>query len=163
MGDIAKAAGLSRQSLYARFSNKDEVYAAGLELFATRLLDTLADRWAHTGDMSDKLDQLAEIAIYPTYDLLNSNPNAADLVEGAQTPEGKAAMQAVTARKVAFYAKAFAPYQAQLAQRGLTPEQVATFLEVSKEAILKAAQSPEDLALRFAPLKAAVLALIADA
>lgn len=159
MGDIAKAAGLSRQSLYARFANKDEVYAAGLELYAERMLAQLTARWADTDDLATRLDQMAEIAVIPSFEMLRANPDAADMIEGAETPEGRAAMAKVKSRKCAALESMLAPFAKALHERGQTPAQLADFIETTKHAMLGSSRDRAHLDQQIATLKASVLAL----
>lgn len=159
MGDIASAAGLSRQSLYARFANKDVVYAAGLELYGTRIIDTLKSKWADADTMSDAMDIFADISVIPTFHMLRDSPDAFDMVEAAGSPEGKAAMERVTVLKCEALAALFAPYDAALKIRGLTPAHLADFVESHKHAILQSAKDRDHLDVQLTTLKASVLAL----
>jgi len=159
MGDIAEAAGLSRQSLYARFANKDEVYAAGLEYFAEKMLADLEIAWTKTDDILVRMDALAALIIVPNFETLHAGPHAADLVEGAQTPAGKAVMERLTAQKVALLSKHFAVHAAALETHGLTPDQLADFVETTKHSIVLSAKDRVELDLKIATLKASVAAL----
>lgn len=159
MSDIATAAGLSRQSLYARFANKDEVYAAGLELYGTRIIDTLKSKWAETDSMSAAMDIFADISVIPTFQMLRDSPDAFDMVEAAGSPEGKSAMERVTALKCDALAALFAPHHDALKTRGLTPAQLADFVESNKHAIVQSAKDRAHLDRQLATLKASVIAL----
>lgn len=159
MGDIAKAAGLSRQSLYARFANKDEVYAAGLELYGTRIIDKLETQWAKAGTLGDAMDAVFAISLLPTFQMLRENPDAADMVEAAASPEGRAAMIKTTALKCAALARLFEPYADALKTHGLTPVQLAEFVETNKMAMIDSARDRAHLDMLAATLKASVLAL----
>ena len=159
MGDIAQAAGLSRQSLYARFSNKDEVYAAGVELYGLRTIEKLVKKWDDAADLGDVIDTMFEISLFPTFDLLNSTPHASDLVDAAASPEGKVAMARTKSMKCDALARVFEPYSAGLAGHGLTPQQLAEFVETNKVAIIEAATDRTHLTALAATLKASILAL----
>jgi len=159
MSDIAKAAGLSRQSLYARFSNKDEVYAAGLVLYADRMLTELQTAWATTDDLAKKLDVMADITIVPSFEMLRSNPDATDMIEGAETLEGRAAMAKIRALKVAALDTMLAPFADALAEHGQTPAQLADFIETTKHAMMTSCSDRAHLDQNIATLKASVLAI----
>lgn len=92
MGDIAKAAMMSRPSLYARFANKDEVYGAVFSLHIDRMLEALEQAWDGCETLSDRLDAVWAICILPVFDLLNDHPDASDIIDGADTPAGKEAL-----------------------------------------------------------------------
>lgn len=159
MGDIAKAAGLSRQSLYARFANKDQIYAACLELYIGRMIDTLTRRWAQAGSLAEALHIYGDVSLFPMFDMLQSHPDASDLIDAAQTPEGQIAMTRMGARKAAILTDLFAPASAALARNGLTPERLADFVETTKHAILTTSKSRDHLDAQFATLRASVLVL----
>lgn len=162
MGDIAQAAGLSRQSLYARFANKHEVYAAGLELYGARILEKLQTAWADNVDIAQAMDALADISVTPTFHMLRDNPDASDMIEAAESPEGQVAMAKVTAQKRATLEDLFRPYRDALARHSVTPEQLAEFVDSTKQTILHTATDRAHLDIQFATLKASVLALTKD-
>jgi len=159
MGDIAKAANLSRPSLYARYANKDEVYAAGLVLYIERTLSALNEAWEICDTLSDKLDCLWAISVLPSFEMLKQSPDASDMIEGAETDAGQRAMAAAVQPVIAALSSILAPHTAALAQHGQTAEQLAQFIDQSKHAMLRNAQDQTDLEQQFSTLKAAVLAL----
>lgn len=159
MGDIAKAAGLSRQSLYSRFANKDEVYAAGLELYTQRTVAKLQEAFATAATIEAAMDAFANISIVSTFDMLNKNPDASDLIEAANSPEGQAAMARSSLLKRQILAELFEPYSTALETHGLSPSQLADFVETNKLAISKSAQTREQLEGQIATLTASVVAL----
>ena len=161
MGDIAKMAGLSRQSLYARFANKDEVYAAGLLLYTNRTVAKITSAWEAADTLSDKLDCLYDLSLRPTYEMLRTSPEAADIVEAAETPSGREAMQHTRARKIAMIASLLAPYAPALDRHGQTPADLGAFAETALHGMLTSAEDIDELKRQFASLKAAILSMAA--
>ncbi len=159
MSDVAKAAGLSRQSLYARFANKDEIYAAGLELYGERIIDALKTAWAQSTSLDQAMDAFTNTSIIPTFDMLRNSPDASDLIEAANSPEGQVAMAHIRAQKCKALSELFAPYSTALNARGLTPDQLADFVETNNFAITKATQDRVQLDAQIATLKASILSL----
>lgn len=159
MGDIAQAAGMSRQSLYARFTNKDEVYAAGLLLFSARTIEKLEAEWAKSDDVGHAMDALANISVIPVFEMLRATPDATDLIEAAASESGRAAMAEATQMKRSALAKRFGPFADVLTARGLTPDQLADFVETSKHSIVQNAVDRAHLDAQLATLKASVIAL----
>lgn len=159
MGDIAKAAGLSRQSLYARFANKDDVYAAGLVLHARRTVASITAAWAGIASLNDRLDCLYELSLRPTFEMLRANPDAADIIDAAETPSGQRAMEDARRQKIAMLTDLLTPFAPALHQHGQTPADVARFTETALHALLTTADSIEALQQQFASLKAALMAL----
>lgn len=159
MGDIAKAAMMSRPSLYARFANKDEVYGAVFSLHIDRMLEALEQAWDGCETLSDRLDAVWAICILPVFDLLNDHPDASDIIDGADTPAGKEALDRATQRVVATFTRALRPFEEAIGHHGQTPEQLARFIDLNKQMMIKMAQDRKDLEQQFATLKTAVLCL----
>src|SRR5687767_11333382 len=55
MDDVAAAAGLSRQALYLRFANKDELFRAAVEHVLTRSLDAARTALRSTGELQERI------------------------------------------------------------------------------------------------------------
>jgi len=102
MADLAAAAGLSRPALYLVYPGKAEVFEAVVDWFVERTLEqiraTLDARWP----LERQLLHVAELAVAQGYDILKSNPDAADLL----SPERHGpALQASFGRLQAFLAE----------------------------------------------------------
>ncbi len=159
MGDIAKAANMSRPSLYARYANKDEVYAAVLALHIDRTLSALQNAWTNSETLSEKMDCLWDVSVLPAFEILRQSPDAADIIEGAETPAGQVAMAAATQRVVEVISEILVPFESAISKHKQTPEQLARFIDLSKQMMLRTANDTSDLKQQFSTLKAAVLAL----
>lgn len=82
MSDIAQAAGMSRQTLYNAFSNKDEILQATIRLFADRAIADIEARLIGVNALGDQLDIVFDnIAIKP-FVLLRATPNSEDILMG---------------------------------------------------------------------------------
>lgn len=159
MGDIAQATGMSRQTLYARYANKDEVYAAVLEHYVGQMITDLKDRWTTDVALDEAMDIYADLTMFPLFDMLQSHPDSRDLIEGAKTPVGQAAIERAKGSKKDLIATLLTPHAAALEANGLTPAQLADFIETTKEAIVSSARDRDHLSSQFATLKASVLRL----
>ena len=159
MGHIAKAAALSRPSLYARYANKDEVYAAVLQLHIHRMIADLKTAWATCDTLDQKIDRLWDISIRPSFEMLTTHPDASDIIEGSDTPAGQVAMAATQKQIVTAFTDLLAPYHGQLGPHGQTPEQLSIFIEQNKLMMMRTAKNLDDLNGQFSTLKAAILAL----
>jgi hypothetical protein len=60
---------------------------------------------------------------------LNQSPDASDLIEAPESPEGKVAFAKMTGLKCAASARLFAPYSDALAVYGQTPAKLAEFVD----------------------------------
>lgn len=159
MGDIAKTANLSRPSLYARYANKDEVYAAVFAAHIEKMLSTLNIAWADCDTLSGKMDCLWDHSVLPSFEMLTQHPDASDIIEGVETVAGQAAMEAATQLMTETLAELLAPYNDILEHHGQTPEKLAEFIDQSKHMMLRTAKTKDELVKKFSTLKAATLAL----
>ena len=78
MADIAREAGVSRQTLYDRFGDKDGIMAAAISLMGSRICGDTRAAWAEQRDLAARLDAYFEIAVLAVFDLLRTLPDAAE-------------------------------------------------------------------------------------
>lgn len=82
MSDIAKAAGISRQSLYNAFPNKEEVLRASVRCFMAEDLQQVTLAWQELGSIDEKLEAYFKFGPVNWYDQIQQFPNASELMEG---------------------------------------------------------------------------------
>lgn len=119
MGDIAKAAGLSRPTLYARFPNKEEVLTAAIGAVGAQALQDLTARWAPATTAQQVLADYCDEMILKQYDMIKNMPDSAELFSGL-TEGAQAALdelqdqhaQAMLAKLRSLYGQADVPEQA---------------------------------------------------
>jgi len=155
MADIARAVGVSRQTLYDRFSDKDGVMAAGIDHMITRLARDLDAAFAKRSALAGKLDAYFEIAVWPMYELCQMMPDAADFETGMGPASVAASLRGV-GRKQAVLCDML---RAELPPGTQTPEGVAAFIEQSTSRAKMSGISRSDLERFLAVLKASVVAL----
>jgi AcrR family transcriptional regulator len=80
MADLASAAGLSRPALYLVYPGKAEVFEAVVDWFVERTLTEIHATLDATWPLERQLMHVAELSIARGYDILRSNPDAADLM-----------------------------------------------------------------------------------
>ncbi|HLJ88522.1 MAG TPA: helix-turn-helix domain-containing protein [Candidatus Angelobacter sp.] len=80
MADIARAAGVSRQSLYLRFSNKTELFAALARAIKDGALNAAADAWIEKQSLKKNLAAIILSKDLPLYQLLHASPHGAELL-----------------------------------------------------------------------------------
>jgi AcrR family transcriptional regulator len=97
MADIAKAAGLSRPTLYLTFPDKETVFRAVVEMIVRTKLATIRDRVAALSGVEAKLSFACEIWGVEGVELVLANPNAKDVFDMSFEPvrESYAAFQKV--------------------------------------------------------------------
>ncbi len=155
MADIAGAAGVSRQTLYDRFSDKDGIMAATIDLIANRVCHELRVEFAKDEDLATNLDAYFRVGVWPTYETIQAMPDAADFEKGLG-PASIAAIRRAGDAKEAILADVL---RAHLPKDDPSPEQVARFFEQSSCQAKMSGMAREDLEQFLSVLKASVLAL----
>ena len=82
MSDVAKAAGVSRQTLYNMFPGKEELLRAGVRLLHAQSLQDMDQAVPDKADLAARIDAFYRIVPLKWYDLVQSNPGLADLLDG---------------------------------------------------------------------------------
>ncbi|WP_339867730.1 TetR/AcrR family transcriptional regulator [Pseudohongiella nitratireducens] len=85
MNDIAREAGLSRQSVYAAFANKEELLRAATRHLADQTVADLINGFATADSAEQKLDVIFESIAGKHFALLCSSPDADDVISGFNT------------------------------------------------------------------------------
>lgn len=147
MNDIAKEAGISRQTLYNTFSNKDEVLRATIRLHTERTIQRIEAgllELEDSGDLGAKLDLVFEhIAIQP-YTIIYAAPNAEDLIEGMNAAS-KAEIETSDEKLRAMIEEILTPHTDSLSGTGLTLHQLSDMLRNYASAAKNQARNLEHL------------------
>ena len=156
MNDIAAEAGISRQTLYNAFSNKDEVLRATIQLFSDRAVAQIDAGIKDANDLGERLDVVFKhIAIEP-FELLNASPNAEDIVAGFNASSQKEIAAAAERNRV-IIARIMGPYKSAIEKNGLTLDQFADFVQRSASGAKYNASNRQHLLRLLAALKVATL------
>jgi len=161
MGDLATAAGVSRQTLYNAYDNKDDVIRDAIRYVTSQGIAKVQSAWADAPDLAAKLDIFMTAGPLAWYDWIASTPDAADLVDGLYRT-GQAEMAEGSERWAEALAAIFAPYDDQLALRNQTPQMLGTFVYQTAHSAKSGAIDRADLKVRLATLQASVLALAGE-
>ena len=141
MADLASAAGLSRPALYLIYPGKAEVFEAVIDWFVERTLIEIQATLDATWPLERQLQHVAELAVARGYDILKSNPDAADLM----SPERHGpALQASFERLQQLLADLLRAPVAR-ARLGTTPGDLAHMLMAAMKGFKIAAKDGEDL------------------
>jgi AcrR family transcriptional regulator len=81
MGDIAKAVGISRPTLYLLYENKEDIFRATLEMYYGQVLAEAGRRIDKADTLAQKLEAVLLTWIIEPYVLVHQNPDARDLCE----------------------------------------------------------------------------------
>lgn len=119
MGDIAAEAGVSRQTLYNFYANKDEVLRGSIRMFGVTSIAAIDEALPQCGSVEDAVSLILDEMSVKPYAFLHASPNAEDLIEGYN----EAGRDEMLANYLAFEARlatVFAPHDPHLQRRGLT-------------------------------------------
>ena len=97
MSDIAKEAGVTRQTVYNCFANTDAVLRGAIRLFIGDLWARITEAWATCETLEQKMDILLQHFAIEPWDFLNSSAEAAQL-EGGYNDAGRAEIAAALVR-----------------------------------------------------------------
>ena len=155
MDELSRSAGVSRQTRYDRYGDKDGVMAAAIDMLALRLEEELRAAFAKRNELSEKIDAYYEIAVWPIFEVLAAMPDAADLERGLGPRSSRAGLE-VAARKQALLTEVFAEHLNGTEQ---SPHAIAAFFEQSSSRAKMSGMPREELQQFLAVLKASTLAL----
>lgn len=157
MNDIAEAAGLTRQTVYASFGGKDAVLAEMVRFIGRRRLTQISVAWEYCPTLTEKLQAFARIVVLEDHDeMAGEDPH--ELVS-AYNEAGRAAYNEIRAEYADLWSEELSTSAEALERCGATPARLARFI-VSTSLNLKRAESDKGrLHEQLSVLNAAVLAL----
>lgn len=158
MNEVAETAGVSRQTLYSHYRNKDELFAAAMTETVHRTMQTLEKAWLDCDGLSEQLDAYFEHAVFFPYRILQQHPDLKDLLNGVGPTTSEVAKE-VEADKANLVATLFSPFQAKLAKAESAPIEVGKFIVRASTDFKYFAKDEAELKQYLHTLKAAVLAM----
>ncbi|MDE0097623.1 MAG: TetR/AcrR family transcriptional regulator [Gammaproteobacteria bacterium] len=156
MHDIAAEAGISRQTLYNAFSNKDAVLQATIRLLADRVAASVEAGLKNAAGLGDQLDVIFKHIAIEHFDLLHTSPNAEDIVAGFNA-SSQEELEAGARRNIEIIGRILEPYATEIEKNGLTVAQYADFIQRSATAAKYNAKSKKHLLALLAALRVATL------
>jgi len=157
MGDIATEAGVSRQTVYNAFASKEDVLRATLRKFGAQSVNDVTAMWVDADSFVAKIDLFHTYVPIKWFDITNSSPEWADLMEGMH----KAAAEEVKALDDLWRAALTIIFAAELSDDA--PRSAADLVDFFYNASLNAKHGATDvdhLRKRLDTVKAATLALM---
>jgi len=156
MADIAEEAGISRQTLYSVFSNKDDVLRATLRHQADVWISQIEHGCAEAQSLGERLETIFKWLALEPYKLLHSGPDSEDLISGFNEV-GKSQIEANIARYQKAIQHALEPYTPQIETAGFDLKSFADFICTSAAAYKHDARSRPHLSMLLASLKSVIL------
>ncbi|KNG93778.1 TetR/AcrR family transcriptional regulator [Pseudaestuariivita atlantica] len=159
MGDLAKTAGISRQTLYNAFRNKDDILRALIRAFTDDAIRGIEAEIGTVKNLGDALDIVFDKMVLAGFDLVLDTPNAQDLVDGFNA-SGQEEMTRAAERFRDVIERILIPHEAALKEAGLTPVALSDFIQRSAKAASNTARDREHLARQLETLKRLCLATV---
>ena len=160
MSDVAKEAGVTRQTVYNAFSNTDEVLRAAIRLYIGVQWQKIQSGWQLTEQLDKRLDILFQHFAIDTWEYVSSSGAAADLASGYNAV-GRAEIEQARLGFRDDIAALFEAGRDNLGARGTSPEALSDLLSYALEGIKSNCKTRTEVEETLAALKAAVLALAA--
>ena len=133
MGDLCEEAGVSRQTLYNRFRNKDDILRGLIARYTELALQEIAEEMPNAPDLGAQLDLIFDRMAVRGYDTMQAMPNAQDFIAGANAVSQEA-LQCSAGRFRGVIAEVLQPHEAALTRNGLTVEALPDFIQRSAKA-----------------------------
>ena len=162
MGDIAESAGVSRQTLYASYANKEEVMRAAVTRLSNGTIAEIEAAWRDVGAIGDKLDIYLDLAVIHYFDMLRKLPDAADLISGFREL-GAEELAAAELKKQNLLEVQFQPFDQPLQAHGMTPQSMAEFFQTASTNFKYTADDRDHLERLLASLKQTTLVMLGEA
>jgi AcrR family transcriptional regulator len=159
MSDIAREAGVSRQTLYASFASKEDLLRATIRYLADRNVGDIRRDCAKTQDPGKQLDAVILHTAIRSYELLHASPDADDMVTGFDAA-CKEELAEAAARYRELIAVILQPYELAIRSRGMSVAQLADFIQRSTLTLKHEATTPAHLDELANALKVLVLTLL---
>ena len=157
MGDLAQEAGVSRQTLYNAYKNKDDVLRALIRAFTDEALAAVESELASATGLGDQLDIVFDKMALAGFDLVRDTPNAQDIVDGFNNA-GQEELDASAERFRLVIERLLSPHKKALARAGLTPHDLSDFVQRSAKSAGNGARDRKHLARRLQTLRQLCLA-----
>ena len=159
MNDIAREAGIARQTLYNAYPGKEEVLRATVEHVSDQTFQAVQKAWTDAATFSQKLDIFFELVPLKWYDIVKSSPDAADLLEGLHAV-AKQELSRDAARWVDAFSELLSKHAPHLSTVGQNQEHIAEFIHSTSINAKYNVGSRAVLESRLSILKKSVLALV---
>lgn len=156
MNDIAKEAGLVRQTLYNVFASKEEVLRATIRRLTEQALADIEAAAAETDGLGGKLDAVFEHLVLRHFDMLRASPDADDIIRGFNEA-AREEIALATERYRAVVEAMLLPYEAQLSASGLTAKGLSDCVQQAMMAFKHDARDRAHLSGLLATLRVLIL------
>ncbi|MEO0437280.1 MAG: TetR family transcriptional regulator [Pseudomonadota bacterium] len=156
VGDIAKAAGLSRQTIYSLLKNRTAILRAAIEYSGEKTDGLARDMLSRAPDLASQLDTIFSVYTVQVYELMHAQNEVLDISSGAEEFAADV-LEANHARHSALIARVLRPFAKELKENDLTPTLLASQVEAACRGYKSSAGSVAQLKRLLAAQKKLVL------
>lgn len=156
MVDIAETAGVSRQTLYALFGNKNELVAETIKHHAQINFAEVEEGLRDCRSLEEQLDVYFAKTIVRSFELVQGSEDLEDIMSG-HSEAGRAALAAVEKRHAKLVSQLLAPYEQQIEASGHSVNHLAHFCVTCARGFKYSAKNRRDLNVLLKALKTSVL------
>ncbi|PLW75716.1 TetR/AcrR family transcriptional regulator [Cohaesibacter celericrescens] len=161
MGDIAKAACLSRQTIYSVMGCKENVIAEVICHNEMHRLQSIKRRLVECKSLSEQLDVYLDERVVIPFERINMEPNIFEIWANPEI-NGHPAIKKIEQADFQFLSEFFLPYADKLGEIGQSPAQFATFV-IFICASLKVSPMTHEMLNAYLPtLKATILTMLVN-
>jgi AcrR family transcriptional regulator len=128
MHDVAQEAGVSRQTLYAIFANKDDLLRATIRFLANRTVADIEADFVKSSDLAYRLDAVINHIAVRSFELLRASPDANDIVSGFNTA-CKQELEDGSARYRILIEQMLLPFSLNIESAGMSVPTLADFIQ----------------------------------
>lgn len=162
MNDIAREAGVARQTLYNAYPNKEAILRAAVREFNQMTHDAVIAEWKDKTTFGDKVDVFFKHGPLTWYDAVQASPEAADLIDGMHSIASEEMLE-LKQEWTAIFTDLIRQHTKPGTSAHQDAEATADFLFSTSANAKYDAPDRETIVTRLAILKRAVLAMMADA
>lgn len=159
MAAIADEAGVSRQTLYATFSSKEDLLASAMQSVIADIISALEKDWQQCNSLEEVLTTYFKHAVYQPFEIMKDLPDLKDLLHGIDEATTKVVKE-TKAEKTKILAKQLLPYKDQFEANGTNATSVANFIVTTTTELKYSATSRRELDNLLKTLKLAILAML---
>ncbi len=159
MHDIANEVGVTRQTIYKNFPNKEAIMCAVTQWHAKKTLQQTLEESSKLPSVEDKLKCFIKHFFIEPFDILISSPDAREMAEGFNAVTWKEIEAADRLRSAAVEAL-LAPYSKRIGASGMTLPQFANYFVRTGKATKYRSKDKDQLLSQLQVLEILTLQLI---